>query len=236
MKFVTLAAAPKSMSSEQFAAWFKEEHLPKLPEAAGMFSGGLVRTRVDPLHGQGLSGMGWTGPIPDASEIPSCDVLMEFWLPSGEDFRREILPGETRLRDIGATFSSYAVAPHLRKDPRITEAGPNGKRPELTFISTVKWLPAITRDVAQREWEDHTAIALRSQPALTKYEQNFVTETISWSEGSPTIDAFGDFAFATTEDLLQRFRVSIEEIQDACQFVGLSDVSFFGDAEPFGVR
>lgn len=236
MKFSTLIATPPSMSDEEFAAWFKQEHIPALAKESPLFAGCLVRTSIDPLEGKGLSGVGWTGPTPDPSEIAPCDVLMEIWLPSSEDFRREILPSEDRLREIGATFSSYAVKPFLEKDPRLAEAGRTGTRPELTFISTVKWQPQLTADYAAGQWAEHAAIALRRQKILTKYEQNIVREVISWSDNSPTIDAYGDFSFDRIDDLLQKFRVSIEEIQDAGQFVYLSGVSFFGDAEVFGAR
>lgn len=236
MKFSTLVATPSDMSKDEFATWFVGEHVPKIRQSAPLFQGCLVRTCIDPLQGQGLAGVGWTGPTPSPSEIAPCDILMEIWLPSGEDFRREILPSEERLEGIGATFSSYAVTPRLEKDPRVSEAGPSGKRPELTFISTVKWSPSMPPEIAAKNWAEHAAIALRRQTILTKYEQNIVSEVISWSDGSPTLDAYGDFSFATIDDLLNKFRVSNEEIQDAGQFVHLSGVTFFGDPVTFGPR
>ena len=235
MKFASLVAKPDSMSNDEFASWFLGQHLPKFRESATMFQGCVVRTRTDPLGGQGLSGLGWTGPIPDPSEIGACDIVMETWLPSGEDFRREIMPGEERLREVGASFASYAVAPYLQKDPRLAEAGAAGRRPEVTFISTVKWQKGIDPEFAVGEWAQHTAIALRRQPILTKYEQNIVSEIMSWTHGYPIIDAYGDFAFDKKDDLVSKFRVSNEEIQDAGQFVGLSEVTFFGDAQTFRI-
>ena len=236
MKFVTLATKPNSMSCDQFALWFKEEHVPHFRKSAVMAEACLVRTRTNPLGEEGLAEMGWDGPMPDPTEIAPCDILMEIWLPTGEDFRREILPGEDRLRDIGATFASYAVTPYLQKDPRVFEAGATGRRPEVTFVSTIQWKPTVEHEWATREWAAHAEIAIRRAPALTKYEQNIVCQNMSWSNDYPMINAFGDFAFDTVEDLKNRFRVSVEEIQDAFQFVHLSDVTFFGDAQVFKLR
>jgi hypothetical protein len=126
------------------------------------------------------------------------------------------------------------VLPRLQKDPRIAEAGPSGKRPEITFIIGMKWRSDVTAAYGQSEWHEHTAIALRAQPALTKYEQNVVTEVISWTPGTPVMDAFGDFSFRTVSDLVNKFIVTEEEVTDMTTCAGGFHTAYLGDAEPIG--
>jgi hypothetical protein len=49
---------------------------------------------------------------------------------------------------------------------------------------SLKWLPGVAAEQAAKYWAEHAPIALRAQPAMTKYEQNLVTEVTSWTRGT----------------------------------------------------
>jgi hypothetical protein len=231
LKFVTFACAPEGQGREAFQKWFVEDHLPALVIAAPALRGGLIRRRIEPPDASILA----APPVDPVRDIAPYDIVMETWLPSAEDFRREVRPLERRLRAVNSRYVSYSVLPRLQKDPRIAEAGSAGKRPEVTCIASVKWLPGVSAEVASQHFLEHTAVALRTQPILTKYEQNIVTEVISWSPQTPAIDAYSDFSFKTIADMVSRFLVTEEEKQDVANFVGLFQAAFLRDAEPFAL-
>lgn len=231
MKFATFAAAPAGQDRKTFQDWFGREYIPAVVANAPTLRGGVWRRRVDAPKGAFSL---------DAAAEATCgiapyDVVMELWFSSLEDYRREVRPVEQRLHDIKSTFSSYSVLPRIQKDPRIAEAGSKGKRPEITFIMGMGWKPNVMAAYGQSEWHEHTAIALRAQPALTKYEQNVVTEVISWTPGTPTMEAFGDFSIRTVSDLVNKFIVTEEEVTDMSTCAGAFHVAYLGDAEPIEI-
>jgi hypothetical protein len=229
MKIVTFASAPTDQPREAFQTWFQQNHVPALIEAAPSLCGGLVRRVIEPPDPSILA-----APAPDPrTEMAPYDLVMELWLPTAEDFRREVRPLEQRLRAAGSRYISYAIEPRLQKDPRIFEAGRMGRRPEVTCIAAVKWLAGVSAEVAERHYREHLPVALRTQPVLTKYEQNLVREVISWTPGTPSIDAYSDFSFNSIREMTSRFLVTEEEMQDAASFVGVFQAAFLGDAEPF---
>ena len=229
MKFVTFISAPPDQTRPAFQDWCVERYLAELREHAPSLRGGVVRRKMDPPHAVVNS----PPPFKQTSDITSYDIVLEVWLPSSEDFRREILPSHNKLREVGSRYISYAVSPRLQKDPRAAESGKLGRRPEMTYLISIKWLSTVTAEQAGREWAEHAAIALRAQPILTKYEQNIVTEVISWTSGTSPIDAFADFSFGTVSDFVTGFHVTREELQDMSNLVGASNATFLDDAEPF---
>jgi hypothetical protein len=232
MKLVTFATAPVGQARETFQRWFAEEYVRSVRKGAPSLCGGVIRRKAE--IGNALSfEIPPTDPI---TGIAPCDVMMELWFPASEDFRREVIPLEERLTTIGSRFISYAVSPRLQKDPRIVEAGPGGTRPALTFVIAVRWLPNITAEFADREWQEHAAVALRTQPAMTKYEQNTVLEVISYTPGTPAINIYADFSFKTAEEMAKGFVFTREEQQDTATFCGMALPQRFGDAEPIGPR
>jgi hypothetical protein len=227
MKFVTFVQTPERLEREQFQRWFAQEHLPALLKASPSLRGCVIRRRVEPPDGIATMLL----PTADSAKaFLSYDIVQETWFPSSEDFRREVLPVEKRFRMIGSRHSSYSVMPSLQKDPRIAEAGPRGKRPEVTFIALMKWAAGVTPEAAQQQYRDHIPIALRNQPALTKYEQHIVVESISRTPGTPTFDAFGDFSIRTMQEMA-RWLPTEEENVDVSEFVGQFHVTFLSDAE-----
>jgi len=231
MKFVSFVTAPEGHNQREFVEWFINEHVPAILEGAATLRGGVTRRRIEPPAHIQLP----MSPV-TRDEIMPCDILMELWFSSCEDFRREIIPIERRLRAERASFISYRVTPRLQKDPRIVEAGATGSRPEITFIGSLKWLPGISPAFAADEWDEHTAIALRVQPTMTKYEQNLVREVISRSPGMPPIDAYADFSFNKVADFVSSFAYTEEEAQDVSTFRHRTLVTFFEDAEPMRLK
>jgi hypothetical protein len=230
MKFVTFLRAPEGQPREAFQDWCAREHLPAVKDRAPSFRGGVARRKTPPPPMPKAEG----GEAPfDVDPGLSYDMLLELWLPSSEDFRREVLPCEQPLRERGCRFASYAILPRLQKDPRVAEAGAAGRRPELTYVLAMRWLPNVTREFASQEWADHSAIALRCQPRMSRYEQNLVIETISWTRDVSLIDAYADFSFPTVDDFVSGFVVTEEELQDMSGLVGSFDAAFLSDAEPF---
>jgi hypothetical protein len=226
MKLVTYISAPEGQSRDAFQAWFKDKYLPGLIKGAPSLCNGVFRRRIDAPPAFNFDA--------HITEIAQCDVLLELWFPSTEDFRREVLPIEQQLKKAGCKVISYAIYPRLVKDARATEAGPNGRRPKVTLVGSIKWLAGVPTQVARDHYEVHASIALRTQPVLTKYEQNIVMEVVSKSPGTSAIDAYSDFSFASIEDMTKRFVTTEEELTDIADFLGSALVTFFGDAEPVG--
>jgi len=227
MKFVTFVSRPAGLSRSEFQTWFTDVYAPDIGGLAGI-RGCLVRE----THGS-------PDPADEAeaerpvNNFEPYDIVMETWFSSTEDFRREARPLEVRLREKSCRYISYRVTPRLQKDPRIAEAGSRGARPEVTVIFSFTWASGLSAEQGARYWDEHTAIALRAQPAMTKYEQNLVEEVISWTAGTRAIDAYGDFSFRTMHDLMTKFIAADEEIQDAVRWNGKYQVAFLGDARSF---
>lgn len=157
------------------------------------------------------------------------DVVMETWFSSQEDFRREVLQSEAKLRDAAARYISYRVTPRLHKDPRSAEAGTKGARPKRTAIFSFKWLSEVSRAEAERHWNEHAAVVLRQQSRVTKYEQNVIDEIISWSADVIAIDSYADFTLSAPEVLT----ATEEEKQDVAKFIGQRHAAYLGDVIPF---
>jgi hypothetical protein len=228
MKFAIFIDAPEPQNRAPFLDWFSREYLPGMLSAAPSCCGCVIRREL-----VRSSMPDWAAaPTDKGQKLAPSDVVLELWFPSTEDFRREILTSEKRLRKAGAHFLSLCVVPRLQKDPRFAEAGPHGARPGVTLVAPIKWRTDVTAEFGAARWQQHTAIALRSQPVLTKYEQNVVKEVISWTSGTPAIDAYADFSFASLDDMVSRFIFTEEEGQDISNFVGSFQAVLYGDAEP----
>jgi hypothetical protein len=229
MKFVTFIAAPDGQDYRAFQDWFAEDHIPAVVARSPNFRGGVFRRRV-PSPVKELN----PPPGEPTKEIAPSDIMMEVWLPSTEDFRREVMQTEKRLRAVKARYISYAVSPRLVKDGRITEAGPSGRRPEITYVCSMKWAPHISADYGWQEYEAHAPIAIRTQPAISRYEQNLVQDVISWTPDTPPIDVYADFSFRALADVAKSFHITEEEWQDVSRFMGAATTACFSDVEPFG--
>jgi hypothetical protein len=227
MKFVTFVRRPAAQPQQQFQQWFSANYAPAIARLP-CIRGCLVRD-TQKLPGE-------AGDLEDTkgNHVPDgYDVVLETWFSSSEDFRREARPRERLLQEMSAEYISYRVTPRLQKDPRIAEAGPGGSRPELTAIFTFCWKPGLDAEKGAEYWKEHTAIALRVQPVMTKYEQNLVDEVMSWTSGERPADAYGDFSFRTVQDMLQKFSVMEEEIQDSTRWIGTYQPMYLSDARSF---
>lgn len=229
MKFVTFAGRPENQDRKTFQDWIIKDYLPGVRAKTPTLRGGVVRRRIDAPKGA----FALDAAAEKACGIQPYDVIIEYWMSTAEDFRREVRPQEQRLRDLGAKFVSYFVVPRLQKDPRMAEAGATGKRPEITLVMPMTWKAGVTREFGEHEYNEHAAIALRAQPYMTKYEQNLVKEVISWTPDTPAFEAFGDFTYRTVSDLVNKFIVTEEEVTDMSTCAGAFHVGYFGDAEPF---
>jgi hypothetical protein len=229
MKFVTVVRAPSGQQRQSFQDWCAEDFLPGLRAAAPSLRAGVVRRKIASPYPTPPTG---AAPYDDDRSM-AYDVMLEMWLPCSEDFRREVLPAQARLREIGCEYASCAVLPRLQKDPRAAEAGASGRRPELTYVLSIRWQPTVTAEFASQDWDQHSAIALRAQKSMSKYEQNVVIEKISWTPGATVADAFADFSFPTRDDFLTGFVVTEEELQDMNGLVGAFTATFLSDADPF---
>ena len=226
MKFATFIKAAEG-ETEAGQTWIKSTYLPQIRAAAPNLRGCVYRLcrpspdtyfdafadRVNPAFGR-------------------FDVLLETWFSSAEDFRREMIPLESQLTEHGMTYDSYHVVPRLILDPRITEAGAGGVRPEITSICTNRWKRDVPKEEASRRYLGHAAFALRNQKAITKYEQNIVEERISWSEGVLPMDAYADFSHPTVETCRTGLAASLEETQDSIGYTHTGRFSYLGDAQP----
>jgi hypothetical protein len=226
MKFVTFAAAPPGQNFKEFQEWFAVEYAPGMVKALSL-RGCIMRRRLDlpgfaPFENYNLD--------PEKDMAPF-DVVMESWFPAPDDFRREIMPLEQKLKEAGSRHITYSVTARLQKDPRLAEAGRFGGRPEVTFIGAIKWLDGMSAAEADEHWLGHVPVALRTQPLLTKYEQNVVNDVISWTPQTPAIHGYADCSIRTLEDLTKRFSATDEEKQDASRFVGKFHATYLGDAE-----
>lgn len=228
MKFASFLKGPPDQSRDVFQAWVRSDYRAALMRAAPTLRGCVSRDVRDVL-----------GTPIDAITSPhdmfgTFDVLIESWFSSVEDFRREILPAEERLRSIGAGVASYHVNPRLELDPRISEAGSTGRRPEVTMICALSWNSGMDGARAAELWARHAGVALRAQPAVTKYEQNVVIEAISWTDGFELFDAFADFSAARIAHCRRALALSLEEAQDSQRFAAKGCFSYLDDAEPVG--
>lgn len=224
MKFMTLIKAPADQTRAAFQSWFASSFVPRLSAEAPNIRGGVFRDVIDSPG----TPMDRISAIPDP-DFGDYDILLETWFSSTEDFRREILP---LLKDLSTRHISCLVTPRPQLDPRITESGAAGKRPEITVVCVIKWRDDRSPRQASQAWLRHAAIALRAQRAITKYEQNVVDEVISWGSGAEAIDALADFSFATVADCQAGFVATPEERQDTAGFVRAGRFLYLGDARP----
>lgn len=226
MKFATFIEAPQG-GVDATQGWVKEIYAPLIVEQAPTLRGCVYR------FGQPSPGTPFDAFAehldPDFGKL---DVLIESWFSSAEDFRREIIPLEARLNDRSLRYASYHVTPRLQLDPRIAEAGPEGRRPGMTTVCAIRWKDGMPAQKASAYWARHAGIALREQKAITKYEQNVVEEVISWSNGVVPMDAFADFSHPTVEACRDGLVATREEMQDTSGFVGAGRFSYLGDAQP----
>jgi hypothetical protein len=226
MKFATFVEAPSGRSPANFQDWFSSVFLPYMAAAAPTMRGCVYRNVRD-------------SPGTEIDKISTVDpnfgnfhVLLETWFSSAEDFRRESLPAQRSLDSMSARHISYLVTPRLQKDPRISESGADGRRPEITVVCSLKWKEGVTSAEASTLWSRHAGIALRCHSVITKYEQNIVEEVMSWTDGVEPVDAFGDFSFRTVADCQAHFRATPEERQDASGFSGGGRFTYLEDARP----
>jgi hypothetical protein len=186
---------------------------------------GCVQRTVRESPGTPIDAISSTDP-----DFGSFHVLIESWFSSVEDFRREVLSVLDSLGAVSARHISYLVTPRLQLDPRISESGPDGHRPAITVVCSIRWKDGIAPARASELWEHHAAIALRCQTAFTKYEQNVVDEVLSWAPGITPVDAYADFSFRTVEDCRVGLRATPEERQDTSGFVQAGRFAYFDDA------
>ena len=228
MKFTSFITGPSGQSRSAFQDWFLRDYAPALVRSCPNLRDGVVRRVIDtPRGAHALDAAGEA-----ACGIAPYDVALELWLSSTEDFRREVLKQEDVLREMDASYATYLVTPKLHKDPRAAEAGPAGRRPEITFIIPIRWKPSVDPAFAEEDWDQHAAIGLRTQRLFTKYEQNIVRDVISWSGQAPAIDAYGDISMRTIEDLVNGYSFSLEEAQDLDRILGGFRIDYLGDARP----
>jgi hypothetical protein len=230
MKFATFIEAPAEQSRDDFQNWLSADFLQRLAASAPTIRGCVQRT-VRESPGTPFDALPSTDP-----DFGSFDVLVESWFSSVEDFRREVIPVLEPLEATSARHISYLVTPRLQLDPRISESGPDGRRPEITAVCSIRWKDGVAPARASALYDRHATIALRCQPAITKYEQNIVEEVLCWSPGITPVDAYADFSFRTVEDCRLGFRATREERQDTSGFVRTGRFAYLDDARPIERR
>ncbi len=229
MKFATFAAAPDGQDFSGFQHWFLNDYAPAFASAATGLVGAVARlAQPSPSIGR-VSALGASA---DPAHLPY-HAMLESWFVTAEDFRRTARLAEPLLRERDTRFVSYRTTPMLEKDPRFAEAGPDGRRPAMTFITPVTWLPGLLRAEARRHWDEHVSTALRVHVGLSKYERNWVEEVMSWSVGAQPFDAYADFSFRTTQDYLENFFPGdgdrLEITQDIANFIASGSALFLDD-------
>jgi hypothetical protein len=230
MKFATFIEAPAEQSRDDFQNWLSVDFVQRLAASAPTMRGCVHRT-VRESPGTPIDSISSTDP-----DFGSFDVVIESWFSSVEDFRREVLPVLDSLGAASARHISYLVTPRLQLDPRISESGPDGCRPAITVVCSIRWKDTVTPAQASALWNRHAAIALRCQTAITKYEQNIVDEVLCWSPGIKPVDAYADFSFRTVEDCRVGLRATPEERQDTSGFVQAGRFTYLDDAHPIERR
>ncbi len=223
MKFVTVLVAGSLAGRSAFQQRFIEEFLPSLKSDAPTLRGHVYRLAVD--------SPGTFFDAPEHKGTSICDVLLETWFSSAEDFRREVLPLHAIVEAAGGRCISYHVTPRIQLDGRVAEAGPRGARPQITAICAIGWKKGIGRAEASERYNRHAAIALRCQQTMTRYEQNIVEEVLGWSEGMEPVDALADFSFCTAEDCRSGLFAMPEELQDTSGYIGAGRFFYMGDAQ-----
>lgn len=227
MKFATFVERPNGMSEAAFRSWFTENYLHAFKAVTPNLRGALLRFAKDfgsmPLD---------SAAKPGDSEFLAVGAILETWFSSDEDFRREALTIERHFDVAECRYFSCAVTPRLQKDARISEAGSEGRRPEVTAIVSLLWKDAIAAGTASEHYDRHAAIALRAQKGWTKYEQNLVHDVISCSRGVHPVDAYADLSFPDAETVRQTFVVTQEEVHDTSAFIKRARCSYFPDAQP----
>jgi hypothetical protein len=223
MKFITVLVAPSLPQRDAFQQWFVETFLPRLRADAPTLCGHVHRLAVD--------SPGTFFDAPEHAGTSICDVLLETWFSSAEDFRREVLPLHALAEAAGGRCISYHVTPRIQLDGRVAEAGPQGQPPEITAICAIGWKKGIGKAEASERYNRHAAIALRCQKTMTRYEQNIVEEVLGWSQGMEPVDALADFSFRTVEDCRTGLFAMPEELQDTSGYIGAGRFFYMGDAQ-----
>lgn len=223
MKFATFLVAPTLSARGAFQQWFTDGFLPRLRIHAPTLRGHVHRLAVD--------SPGTAFDAPEHAGTSICDVLLESWFSSAEDFRREVLPLQALAEAQGGRCISYHVTPRIQLDGRVAEAGPEGRRPEITAVCAIGWKKGIAKAEASQRYDRHAAIALRCQQTMTRYEQNIVEEVLGWTPGMEPIDAFADFSFRTVEDCRRGLFAQPEELQDTSGYIGAGRFFYLGDAQ-----
>lgn len=230
MKFTTFVAAAEDDDVASFQTWFNAEYRPLFASLAGAYGASVLRvSRPAPAGARTRRGNA------DDPAHRSWHAVHESWFPTSEDFRRTARVLEAELHGRRAHWVSYRVTPLLEKDPRFAEAGAQGRRPALTYVTPVSWLPGLPATEARRHWDEHVPIALRVHASLTKYERNWVDEVVSWSSGVVPVDAYADFSFNSLEDWERFFpdeAASLEITRDIANFIGSGSGIFLSDASP----
>jgi hypothetical protein len=231
MKFATFLAAGQSESVEDFQQWLQRDYAPAFTGNASGLVHAIMRLSVEPPPARHVPGT--AAQTPNPAYLPY-HALIESWFVTAEDFRRTAREAEPMLREHGARFVSYRTTPLLEMDPRFAEGGSEGRRPALTLITPVKWLPDLPKSEARRHWDEHVSTALRVHIGITKYERNWVDEVVSWSIGAEPVDAYADFSFTAIEDYAERFFPGdadrLEVNQDIVNFISSGSALFFSDA------
>lgn len=221
MKFATFLVAPSVSQRSAFQQDFVEGFVPRLLSDAATLRGHVYRLAVD--------SPGTFFDAPEHAQDSICDVLLETWFSSAEDFRREVLPLHALAEAQGGRCISYHVTPRIQLDGRVATGGPNGARPEITAVCAIGWKKGIGRAEASERYDRHAAIALRCQKTMTRYEQNIVEEVLGWTPGMEPIDAFADFSFRTVEDCRNGLFAMPEELQDTSGYIGAGRFFYLGD-------
>ena len=225
MKFATFITGPKQIAPEAFQQWFAQQVAPGLAASAPTIRGLVWRvTRESP--GTAFDAMNAAAD----PEFSPCEILLETWFSSTEDFRRELLPLHDRVEAMSGRCASYHVTPRIQLDGRIAEAGPHASRPEITAVCAIRWKAGLGRAEASARYNAHAAIAMRCQKTMTRYEQNIVEEVIGWSDGIVPIDAFADFSFRTVDDCRHGLVATREKMQDTSGYIGAGRFFYLGDA------
>jgi hypothetical protein len=225
MKFATFITMQAGGQRGAFQQWFAQDVIPGLEGNAPTIRGMVWRDACD-SPGTAFDAM---NALADPQFSP-CEILLETWFSSTEDFRRELLPLHGLVEARGGRAASYHVTPRIQLDGRIAEAGPQGSRPAITAVCAIRWKDGLGRAEASLRYNAHAAIALRCQKTMTRYEQNIVEEVIGWSGGIVPIDAYADFSFRTVDDCRTGLVATHEEMQDTSGYIGAGRFFYLGDA------
>ena len=153
MKFATFITGPADGQRGAFQQWFAGAIADVLARAPTL-RGHVWRDACD-SPGTAFDAM---NDLADPAFSP-CELLLETWFSSTEDFRRELLPLHALVEGQSGRAASYHVTPRIQLDGRVAEAGPGGQRPEITAVCAIRWKDGLGRAEASERYNRHAAIA-----------------------------------------------------------------------------